>query len=764
VADDAVGKIMGVPEHFSWAGLVANGLANGVGGEFGPSPDDIKAGISGSGFDNVMSVATGDVVRREVSVALGDQHVPSWEQVGEDVAGNILGNVGAYGIKTYEQYQAQKAQQAFVTKMQQEINDAVAQANQKVDSSFDTTIRDASTRDLTRRIESAAQQAMDQAEVNASPDFYNQILAGGLTDLAQAVVHGTVTSAGAFNAAKATTAYAMYEVSSGSVGALNAVDQAARFVDVATGENQASTNSQADTNDVGYGGAGNAVGGEVEASSRDRLTLAIPSYDPFYAGSQSDTNDQSSHQGARVAQFIVNGNGMDSGILQPTDTNTFGTNANTGGDRPDVAPPSQSSFGSEDISMLTNILRDHYGFKEYTNLVNHYAPGYVPVVAGITQRVFTSAVNLASNTAIVGTLAVGAAADKLFGQNGLNQTNFFHSGTVALGQLNLPGKLWHFVTHPIDTIHDAFVPDINRAAELSMSNTAAGRYAYGLALGDLSFNLALAIDGGVGALKGGIVAGRVGFALGRYGVELGSAGGRMVFNSLGKFADEWANSPAFSGGYRSQIGAVGDLSKFRPNVGPALNEADSMVGSRASAGPTIGVASREVGVQDTALETTAPPSFTPYRSELSLNFEMQTAQTPSGTSITVQSNQTVAADGRIVDQGSTEFPSNQLRATFNSQTGNLNIDWLGASPQQSGLGTEMVSRAIEQVGPANVTSISGDLDASNEGIYDYYYNELGYSSQDALQMTPAAKIRSTLGYSNVGFNDNGQVVGYRVQN
>ncbi|WP_017462622.1 putative Ig domain-containing protein [Dyella ginsengisoli] len=167
-------------------------------------------------------------------------------------------------------------------------------------------------------------------------------------------------------------------------------------------------------------------------------------------------------------------------------------------------------------------------------------------------------------------------------------------------------------------------------------------------------------------------------------------------------------------------------------------------------------------VPDTAPETISPPSFTPYRSELGLDFETQTAQTSNGTTITVQSNQTVAADGSIVDQGSTEFPANQLRATFNSQTGNLNIDWLGASPQQSGLGTEMVSRAIEQLGPENVTSISGDLDASNEGIYDYYYNDLGYSSQDALQMTPAAKIRATLGYSNVGFNSGGQVVGYRV--
>ncbi|RUL72743.1 LysM peptidoglycan-binding domain-containing protein [Dyella choica] len=113
VADDAVGKIVGEPEHFSWAGLVANGLANAVGGEFGPSPAEQRAGnFSTNGFENVASVAVGDVVRREVNVALGNMHVPSWEQVGVDVAGNALGNTAAFGIKAYEREQAQQVQQS----------------------------------------------------------------------------------------------------------------------------------------------------------------------------------------------------------------------------------------------------------------------------------------------------------------------------------------------------------------------------------------------------------------------------------------------------------------------------------------------------------------------------------------------------------------------------------------------------------------------------------------------------------------------------
>ncbi len=140
-------------------------------------------------------------------------------------------------------------------------------------------------------------------------------------------------------------------------------------------------------------------------------------------------------------------------------------------------------------------------------------------------------------------------------------------------------------------------------------------------------------------------------------------------NSLGMFMAGMSAPMLFAGGAEAPEVPVSEGAGLEP---VSLSIAD----------PNEGVGT---AVPDTATETITQPSFTPYRSEWGLDFETQTTQTPNGTSITVQSNQTVAADGSIVDQGSTEFPANQLRATFDSQTGNLNIDWLGANPQQSGL-------------------------------------------------------------------------------
>ena len=71
----------------------------------------------------------------------------------------------------------------------------------------------------------------------------------------------------------------------------------------------------------------------------------------------------------------------------------------------------------------------------------------------------------------------------------------------------------------------------------------------------------------------------------------------------------------------------------------------------------------------------------------------------------------------------------------------------------------MTSRTTEEVGPENVTSIFGTLDADNAAIYDKYRNDFGYTSQEALRATPAAKIMTKLGYPNVQFDKSGQAVG-----
>ena len=53
----------------------------------------VKAGITGKTYARTVGArALQDVVQREASVALGDHHVQSWQQIAEDVFGNALGN------------------------------------------------------------------------------------------------------------------------------------------------------------------------------------------------------------------------------------------------------------------------------------------------------------------------------------------------------------------------------------------------------------------------------------------------------------------------------------------------------------------------------------------------------------------------------------------------------------------------------------------------------------------------------------------------
>lgn len=54
--------------------------------------------------------AVQDVVQREVSVGLGDDHVQSWQQVGEDVFGNALGNAAIAGIEASNAHSATQPQ------------------------------------------------------------------------------------------------------------------------------------------------------------------------------------------------------------------------------------------------------------------------------------------------------------------------------------------------------------------------------------------------------------------------------------------------------------------------------------------------------------------------------------------------------------------------------------------------------------------------------------------------------------------------------
>jgi hypothetical protein len=87
-----------------------------------------------------------------------------------------------------------------------------------------------------------------------------------------------------------------------------------------------------------------------------------------------------------------------------------------------------------------------------------------------------------------------------------------------------------------------------------------------------------------------------------------------------------------------------------------------------------------------------------------------------------------------------------------------------ASEPRLGIGKEMLSHGIETVGPSNVKSITGVLDELNFDIYSLYREEYGLSVSDAILQTPAAKIRTGLGYGDIRYDAATRTItGYKKQ-
>jgi YD repeat-containing protein len=116
------GEITDQPEHFSWAGLVGSVVGAAVGGEVAsyiPQTSFLSSNIA-----QTTQYAVGDIVGREVSVALGDRHQPSWAQVGENILsyaiGTPIGEAAAQPIAAaLREYQTQNALQAIQAQSQQ---------------------------------------------------------------------------------------------------------------------------------------------------------------------------------------------------------------------------------------------------------------------------------------------------------------------------------------------------------------------------------------------------------------------------------------------------------------------------------------------------------------------------------------------------------------------------------------------------------------------------------------------------------------------
>ncbi|WP_221437774.1 putative Ig domain-containing protein [Rhodanobacter sp. A1T4] len=96
----AADKVTGEATHFSWAGLAASAVASGITAAAGLKGEPLQqvGDSAGSFTQDVAGGLLSGGLTRETSQLLGDNHVSSWQQIGEDAFGNALGNAAAGAI------------------------------------------------------------------------------------------------------------------------------------------------------------------------------------------------------------------------------------------------------------------------------------------------------------------------------------------------------------------------------------------------------------------------------------------------------------------------------------------------------------------------------------------------------------------------------------------------------------------------------------------------------------------------------------------
>ncbi|MEB3083205.1 hypothetical protein VD792_34150 [Pseudomonas aeruginosa] len=100
--------------------------------------------------------------------------------------------------------------------------------------------------------------------------------------------------------------------------------------------------------------------------------------------------------------------------------------------------------------------------------------------------------------------------------------------------------------------------------------------------------------------------------------------------------------------------------------------------------------------------------------------------------------------GVVVDS---KFAQSDLVARY-SPDGNLYIDWYGTTVSGKGVGSEMISRAIEAVGANKVKTVSAQLGKDNLDAFKAGSSR-GLSKEQAVWNTPLGKTMSSLGFTEV---------------
>ncbi|HFX2716492.1 TPA: DUF637 domain-containing protein [Pseudomonas aeruginosa] len=128
-----------------------------------------------------------------------------------------------------------------------------------------------------------------------------------------------------------------------------------------------------------------------------------------------------------------------------------------------------------------------------------------------------------------------------------------------------------------------------------------------------------------------------------------------------------------------------------------------------------------------------------------LNFEEKVKNKAGGyVDVELSARQKFDKSGVVVDS---KFAQSDLVARY-SPDGNLYIDWYGTTVSGKGVGSEMISRAIEAVGANKVKTVSAQLGKDNLDAFKAGSSR-GLSKEQAVWNTPLGKTMSSLGFTEV---------------
>ncbi|WP_241021339.1 hemagglutinin repeat-containing protein [Burkholderia sp. Ac-20344] len=155
------------------------------------------------------------------------------------------------------------------------------------------------------------------------------------------------------------------------------------------------------------------------------------------------------------------------------------------------------------------------------------------------------------------------------------------------------------------------------------------------------------------------------------------------------------------------------------------------------------------GLVDYILHSNEPSSSGKER----LNFDTKVEVKDGGyVDVELSARQKFDKSGSVVDS---RFAQSDLVGRY-SPDGNFHIDWYGTTVSGRGVGTDMISKAMESVGADKVKTVSAQLGNTNRDVYNSVTSS-GLSSVQAVWATPLGKSMNSLGFKNV------EVDGYNVK-